>query len=239
MAYGFNNEEIGISAEIAIAMAFDVPVDDYYTERGNDDVINMIQPQVKYIFREAGIPAPIRHVAEGQNPVDFLLQNRKTLSVKTNQQFSKKVAPQNVGQPTSATYFQYFRELYGTNIPNDYSRRCKLFKDVSISRINEVMAIYWNNLFHCDYLLHLFNIVDNNGYITNNIQYIVYPKLDSRSFEKSEFTFTKTPQTWNESNTVKYYGITIGEFQVHNNRDCFKFRFNMDGINKLILESRI
>lgn len=39
---------------------------------------------------------------------------------------------------------------------------------------------------------------------------------------------------WNESNTVKYSNVSIGEFQVHNKRNCFKFRFNMDGINKLI-----
>lgn len=236
MAYRFNNEEIGISAEIAIAKAFNVPVDNCYMARGNSDVVNMIQPHIQNIFGKEGIPCPIQHIAEGQNPVDFLLQNQKTLSVKTNQQFSKKVAPQNVGQPTSSTYFNHFRSIYGNNIPVEYSERCQLFKEVSIERIDEVMAIYWENLFHCDYLLHLFNIVDSSGYITNNLQYIVYPLLDSRSFDKSKFTFTQTSQSWKESCTVKYYGITIGEFQVHNNRDCFKFRFNMDGINRLLVQ---
>lgn len=236
MAYGFNNEEIGISAEIAIANAFNVRVNKDYIMRGNDDVVNMIQPHIINIFKNEDIPNPIQHIAEGQNPVDFILDSKKTLSVKTNQQFSKKVAPQNVGQPTSSTYFNHFRSIYGNNIPANYKDRCQLFKKVSIERIDEVMAIYWNNLFHCDYLLHLFNIVDSNGFISNRIQYIVYPLLDSRSFDKSKFTFTQNAQSWNESCTVKYYGVTIGEFQVHNYRDCFKFRFNMDGVDKLLLK---
>lgn len=239
MAHRFNNEEIGISAEVAIANAYRIPVNKIYAQRSNALVVNMILPHIKDIFNKNNIPTPIIHIAEGQNPVDFILKGEKTLSVKTNQQFNKKVAPQNVGQPTSNTYFLHFRELYGDNIPNDYRQRCNLFKNVSIERIDEVMAIYWNNLFHCDYLLHLFNIVDNTGQITNNLKHIAYPLMDSRDFKKSEFTFTQTAETWNESNTVKYFGITIGEFQIHNNRDCFKFRFNMDGVNKLIQDKKM
>ena len=33
---------------------------------------------------------------------------------------------------------------------------------------------------------------------------------------------------------VKYDGITIGEFQVHKNRNCFKFRFNMQNLLNLL-----
>lgn len=232
--HGFNNEEIGISAEIAIAKEFNVPVADSYIARGDNDVMNMIQPYIKSIFEKENIPNPIKHIAEGQNPVDFLLDGGKTLSVKTNQQFNKKVAPQNVGQPTSGTYFHHFRSIYGNNIPNSYREKCELFKKVSIARIDEIMAIYWKNLFHCDYLLHLYNIVNSYGMLTSNVSYMVYPWLDSRSFDKSKFSFTQNAQCWNESCTVKYCGIAIGEFQVHKNRDCFKFRFNMDGVNTLL-----
>jgi hypothetical protein len=54
-------------------------------------------------------------------------------------------------------------------------------------------------------------------------------------YHYDNFSFTKNVRTWNESNTVKYNGVTIGEFQVHNHRDNFKFRFNMNGIYQLIL----
>lgn len=237
--YGCNNEEIGVSAEIAIAKEFNVPVAASYIARGDETVVNMIQPYIKSIFTKENIPNPIKHIAEGQNPVDFLLDGGKTLSVKTNQQFNKKVAPQNVGQPTSDTYFYHFRSIYGKDIPDSYSEKCKRFKEVSIARIDEVMAIYWKNLFHCDYLLHLYNIVDSCGALTKSVKYVVYPWLDSRSFDKSKFSFTQKAESWSESCTVKYSGIAIGEFQVHRNRDCFKFRFNMDGINTLLSRREI
>lgn len=228
-----NNETIGISAEVAIADFFNVPINDFYRDRANQDIAKSLVNVIKEAFNE--IPQPTNHIAEGQNPVDFILIGNKTLSVKTNQQFSKKVAPQNVGQPTSSTYFHHFLEIYNNYvIPNDYASKCQLFKKVSIEKIDEVMAIYWNNLFHCDYLFHIYNIIDSYGNLTNNSQYIVYPYLTSKNFEKSKFSFTQAVNSWNESNTVKYYGITIGEFQVHNNRDCFKFRFNMDGVNQLL-----
>lgn len=109
MAYNLNNKEIGISAEVAIADAFGLSVTPNYRNRGNEDIVKLIQPQIINIFKNEGIPNPIKHIAEGQNPVDFELNNNYTLSVKTNQQFSKKVAPQNVGQPTSTTYFNISR----------------------------------------------------------------------------------------------------------------------------------
>ena len=56
-------------------------------------------------------------------------------------------------------------------------------------------------------------------------------------FKKDKFTFTKNLENWNESNTVKYYGITIGEFQVHNNRNCLKFRFDMKNLIELLYTS--
>ncbi|OON98395.1 MAG: hypothetical protein ATN35_05250 [Epulopiscium sp. Nele67-Bin004] len=235
-----NNETIGISAEIVIADIFNISVNDSYRHRGNKVIETSLVSIIKQVFTNEPTLVPIAHIAEDQSPVDFMLSNGKTLSLKTNQQFSKKVAPQNVGQPTSSTYYDHFSNIY-TNyvIPRDYEGRCKLFKEVSIDRINEVMAIYWKNLFHCDYLLHIYNIINANGQVTNNAYYTLYPMLTSHNFIKANFSFTQTATSWNESNTVKYCGITIGEFQVHNNRDCFKFRFNMEGINKLLIEKLI
>ena len=54
-------------------------------------------------------------------------------------------------------------------------------------------------------------------------------------WKREKFSFTKeTIDKWNESNTVKYDGKTIGEFQVHNNRVCFKFRFQMQNLIDLL-----
>ena len=55
-------------------------------------------------------------------------------------------------------------------------------------------------------------------------------------WKKEKFSFTRpTLEEWNESNTVKYDGLSIGEFQVHSNRNCYKFRFNLSNLLKLLL----
>jgi hypothetical protein len=97
-------------------------------------------------------------------------------------------------------------------------------------------------MFDCDFLIQIFNVVDSNDIPTNDPKYIVIKKTSSPIWDSTKITFTKTTVAeWNESNTVKYEydGVAIGEFQVHNNRDNFKFRFNMAGIYKLMSENRL
>lgn len=223
-----NNETVGISAEIAICDAFGVECSVAYRDRGNDRIVNNIRNSLERELCVLNIPKPIEHIAEGQNPVDFMLCDGSTLSVKTNQKQMGKVAPQNVGQATSQTHFKKFEALYTEDIPNTYEKKVELFKRTVIDKIDKFMEIYWDNLFDCDYLLYI------SGILNNNIQFNIYNKSQGKKFIRDGFTFTQTQESWNESNTVKYNGVSIGEFQVHNNRDCFKFRFIMGGINKLL-----
>lgn len=230
-----NNETIGISAEIAIADHFNVFVNDEYRARSNRQIVDFLEPVIDKAFSSSNLPKPIRLIAEDQNPVDFLLDGEKTLSVKTNQKLQGKVAPQNIGQPTSDTYFNYFSRLYEEFvIPKEYDKRAQLFKSVTIDKIDEVMSMYWDNLFDCDYLIHFYNFINTDNELTNAPLYKLYHHSIGQNFIKDKFTFTQTKTSWNESNTVKYSNVSIGEFQVHNNRNCFKFRFNMKGINQLI-----
>ncbi len=53
-------------------------------------------------------------------------------------------------------------------------------------------------------------------------------------WDSSLFSFTKTLDTWNESCTIKYNGISIAEFQIHNNRNVAKFRFKMKALLGII-----
>ena len=101
----FNNEVIGISAEIAVADIFNVAIDSIYRTRGNEEIVNLLKKNISKIFSDENIPLPFKHVAEGQNPIDFILENGETLSVKTNKRQLGKVAPQIIGQPTNETYF--------------------------------------------------------------------------------------------------------------------------------------
>ena len=196
----------------------------------------MTRPIVKGVFAEHNISNPIKHIAEDQNPIDFILKNNQTLSIKTNQRKLGKAAPQNIGQPTAETYWKYFSDFADGAIPADYKSKAKMFKRVSIARIDEVLTRYWENIFDCDMLIHFYDFLDKDGKLKSEPKYIVLNKKESPVWRREKITFTQNLNTWNESNTVKYCGVSIGEFQVHNNRNCFKFRFNMDGLSYLIEE---
>lgn len=231
----YNNEEIGVSAEVAIAAVFNVPIASRYLARSNQAVVTSISPMVQQLFASYGIPSPVHHIAEGQNPVDFTLSGDKTLSVKTNQKQLGKVAPQKVGQASSKTFFPFFTTIIDpASIPLIYSDKVTLFKSTVYIHIHTMLGVYWDNLFDCDYLVHFYDILTSTGSISGTPKAIVLSKKDSPAWNRDHITFTKeTVATWNESNTVKYHDVTIGEFQIHNNRDNFKFRFNMAGLAKL------
>jgi hypothetical protein len=230
----FKTEIIGISTEVAIADEFGVTINDDYRCRANEQIITMTRGVVKTVFAEYDIPTPILHIAEGQNPVDFMLANGKTLSVKSNKKSLGKVAPQNVGQPTAATYWKYFADFADVAIPADYKGKTEMFKRVSLDCIDEVMNRYWKNIFDCDYLIHFYDFCQKSEMLNSVPKYVAFAKRKTPAWERKWFSFTQTVDSWNESNTVKYCGESIGEFQVHNNRDCFKFRFNMKGIANLM-----
>lgn len=238
-----NNEQIGVSTEIAIADIFKVPVNEQYRSRGVKNIIETITPIVSEIFKTNKIPVPIKHAAENQNIIDFVLKDNKTLSVKTNKQKLGKAAPQKIGQASSNTWYAILAERLGiAYIPTAYPEKVKLFKIIALTRIEELLGIYWEYMFDCDFLIHIFNVVDSNDNPTADPQYIVIKKTSSPIWDPAKISFTKTTVAeWNESNTVKYEydGVAIGEFQVHNNRDNFKFRFNMAGIYKLMKEGRL
>jgi len=96
----------------------------------------------------------------------------------------------------------------------------------------------------------LFNIIKHTGKIDNSFDFIyenknglsvktgknklifLQKKNDKKiNWKNFEYQFTKkTINLCHESNTLKVKFndnfISIGEFQVHNNRNCIKFRFN-------------
>jgi hypothetical protein len=261
MEQKFNNEVFGISAEIAVADTFQVFINEKYRKRGENSIINslenLLKENITNIFPKDVFP--IEHVAEGGNPIDFKLNNGKTLSVKTNKRQLGKVAPQIIAQPTAETYFSHMKNKFPDDIPefdnienelkkreleDNYENRSKIFKEISIKYIDIIINEYWNNLVECDYLLFFYNIIGKDKKISKNPEYIIVTKeLELPNFKKENFSFTKTLENWNESNTIKYSvsnnekPISIGEFQVHKNRNCFKFRFNLKNILKILDQS--
>lgn len=231
MLNDLNNETIGISCEVAIADAFEVEISNEYRGRSDKELVEKLKGSIKDIFKKNNIPKPIKHIAEGQNPIDFELEGGFSLSVKSNKKALGKVAPQKIGQPTDKTFFVYFAEYTDDFDSKEIFEKCtnderrKAFKEFILKHTKLAIEHYWKNLFDTDYYIHFYNM---------NIDYIVLNHLKLIDFDESKFTFTKSLSTWNESNTIKYNGLSIGEFQVHNNRNCFKFRFNIKNLLTLI-----
>lgn len=246
-----NNESIGIAVEVAIAKTFNVDINPAYVLRAEPEILDFLLDgkYIKDIFEIENLPTPISHIAEGQNPVDFILSNNKTLSVKTNQNSIGRAAPQHIGQPTCRSYFNYIETnniisgfnlhnyLESKNMEDTAQNRAYVFKRLSIENIDILINMYWKNIFECDYLFFIYNLENKSNPLNN---YRVFGKYgDLPKWDNGLFSFTQSLETWRESNTLKYDGISIGNFQVHNHRDCFKFRFNMKGIMTLLNSEKI
>ena len=225
-----NNETIGISCEVAIAECFNIEMSSEYKKRADFLVVEKLKKLIPEIFEEYSIPKPKKHTAENRNPYDFLLEGEKTLSVKSNINKLGKAAPTKIGQVTSQAFFEKFNSYFkNKKIPDNYEKRAEIFKKFVLENIELMLNEYLKNLFETDYYIHFYNF-------NSSIQYIVIEKdrVEDANFLGENYNFTRTFDKWNESTTVKLDNNSIGEFQVHRNRDCFKFRFNMKNLIKLL-----
>jgi len=197
--------------------------------------LDLLSPVVEKAFQE--LPPAVRH--SGSTPgergeqskcsYDFVLEGDQTLSLKTNK--GKMVCPPEVGQPGSKTCLLYFSKFFE---PGTEEVTRESFKKMVFENIEKIMPIYVEHLFDSDWLLWIYETKE--GY---KHQAISKEDIKEFTWEKEKFSFTKpTMEEWNESNTVKYNGVTIGEFQVHQNRNCFKFRFNMKNLLDILLVSK-
>ncbi len=228
-----SNETLGMSAEAAICDYFELDKPESFATRVMNSYVKKLMPAVEEAFTE--IPDAIMHTGstsgergeQSKCSYDFVLEENKTLSLKTNK--GKMVCPPEVGQPGSKTcllYFAKFMEVGTKEVTGD------IFKKMVYAHIEELMPIYVEHLFDSDWLLWIFET-------KTGFDHLSISKDDIKEFvwERNKFSFTKpTIEEWNESNTVKYDGISIGEFQIHKNRNCYKFRFNMPNLLKLIVE---
>ena len=222
-----NNETFGISVENAICNLFRLDKPEHLEKRSNREIEIKSRNTIIEVFKK--IPRPKKYVGaekgeyggQSKSPVDFILDGDKTLSLKTN--IGNRVCPPEIGQPSIETFKKHFAYLI-TDI-NNFNQES--FKELVFESIDELMNNYLIYLFDCDYLLWIYLNREEYKYkiLSNEITF---------KFDKSKFTFTRNIDNWNESNTVKYCGIPIGEFQVHKNRNCLKFRFIMKNLIEIL-----
>ena len=226
-----NTETIGISAEYSICKLFNLDHPKSFEKRKSNKVLSEIKTTIEKAFKH--LPKPIKHtgsdsgIRQGASkcPYDFVLEGGKTLSLKTN--IGKMVCPPEVGQPNDSTFLLYFKDLIKGDLVDEM-----IFKRLVLDSADKMLPIYTKYLFDSDYLLWIYNKGGQWDY-----------KILEKDFGKNvvwikdDISFTKTTQEeWNESNTIKYRGKRIGEFQFHHHRNCYKFRFDFENLVDLIDE---
>ena len=170
-----------------------------------------------------------------------------------------KVAPQRIGQATKKRFMEHFN----IPKPEDSElSENEIIKKYILENISTMVPEYLKNLNCCDWIIYIDGQINKNNqqpclgtvtdqflarcrekgyeissftYTVKNVRWFHKKFLQDVQFDPSKFTFTKpTVAEWNESTTVKYNSVTIGEFQIHNNRDCVKFRFHFKNLLHIV-----
>ena len=223
-------ETLGMTAEKVICDLFDLEREDHINKRSSRVFEKEITPSIVEAFKH--LPKAIEHSGSksgerggtSKSSYDFILEGNKTLSLKTN--YGKKVCPPEVGQPSSKTFMIYFGDLLDEPFSDD------AFKRLVLEKIHFMIPRYLEHLLDSDYLLWIYKEKEAFNY-----KIIESINLDNLKWNREDFSFTRDSlDTWKESTTVKYKGISMGEFQIHKSRNSYKFRFDMKKL-LIILEN--
>jgi adenine-specific DNA-methyltransferase len=218
-----NTEELGMLTEKVIC---DVSKIKFNTNRKyngmTDEMYQDIYKSIKGMYKTIKLTD---HVGNMNKEYDFMGVNdtkKKVIkvSIKTIMKATNKICPQKVGQCSLKKFNERFNENFRS------TDEIKMYYYNSLEKsLNE----YLKNTFCCDNTL----IYKFREGIMYDIEKIRVPK-----FINVVFSLKNDIDVWNESNTVYVvmYGerYTLGEIQIHRNRDCIKYRFNSDTLIKLI-----
>ena len=199
-------EDLGKIFEMAICLYYDISYDGNYKYSLQDaqSLKNKIS-NLKKVF-----PYNIKHCASRGSKYDFECLDDPTihLSAKTTKK-NGKVCPQVIGQPTHKRFCEFFEIDPTTSLEE--------IKIYIINNIANLLQVYSANTFDCPILYY-------NKH-TNLLAFIVLKEHINWSNYAIKFSHNIKNKLWNESSSISIDGITIGEFQVHNKRDCIKFRW--------------
>lgn len=210
------NETFGMSVEQWICDYFNLSYPINYFEHRTSPLHTDIQIKLSNTISKLNIKS---FAGNFNCQYDFILNKKRTLSIKTN--FNNfKVCPQNIGQTTKRKFQVHFKTILLSDIE---------IKEYIMRNIVVLTKEYLRNLFCCDYLLWIYkdkNIFHVDLFEKQSVLHL--HMLDHM------FSFTRSLDTWNESNTLRFNHQSIGEFQIHAHRNCVKFRFNMKKLKILL-----
>lgn len=205
------NESYGIGAEALVSAYYGLESPPNWESRTTDAVLDELRPHVISMMESLEKRGVVIDKYCGRNSkVDFRSGNI-TISMKTIR--SNKVCP-SMCQPSR----KRFAEDYNFEFRDDTD-----IKHFIVDNIETILARSFDRLFETDFTCILFK----RGDVWDHI---IISKRQGLQFKRNLITFTRPVDKWNESNTVKFDRKSIGEFQIHNNRDNIKFRFNLSNI---------
>ena len=201
-------EDTGKIFEKAICVLYNIPYKGNYKysiEEAKELSIRL--KPLKKLF-----PYDINHTAEKGARYDFTTVDGTThLSAKSTKG-DGKMCPQVIGQPTKKKFCQFF------NLPLSSSNED--IKKYIQKNVKQLLSSYFDHTFDSN-IIYYNNKKDNFKYIET---------INPINWRTQPIIFTREGTDWNESTTIKIKNKTIGEFQVHNNRDGIKFRWNIETI---------
>lgn len=207
-------EDLGKIFEMAICLLYEIEYDGKYKYSLEDATI--IKDQLHKLKVE--FPFKIKHIAKNGNKYDFVSidDDKVNLSAKTTKK-DAKVCPQVIGQPSK----KRFCEFFGI----DLLLNLEQIKNYIETNVKILLEIYALNTFDCPIV-----------YYNKHKNIILFVKLkESINWTNYNISFSHIIKNkkWNESSCIIINGITIGEFQIHNHRDCIKFRWSFEKLLSL------
>ena len=199
-------EDLGKIFEMAICLYYEIDYDGHYKYSLQEaQILKNKLSNLKSVF-----PYAIKHCAKGGSKYDFECLDDPTihLSAKTTKK-DGKVCPQVIGQPSRKKFCEFFAL--------DQSIGLDQIKTFIINNIAQMLTVYCIHTFDCPLLYY-------NKH-SNLLAFIVYKEHINWSNYVIQFSHNIKNKLWNESSSISINGVTIGEFQVHNNRDCIKYRW--------------
>lgn len=207
-------EDLGKIFEMAICLLYEIEYDGKYKYSLEEaDIIKDKLHKLKNLF-----PFKIKHIAKNGNQYDFVSidDDKIHLSAKTTKK-DAKVCPQVIGQPSK----KKFCEFFGIDLLYNLEQ----IKNYIETNVKSLLDIYTLNTFDCP-------IVYYNKH-KNTLLFIKLKENINWANYDISFSHNIKNKKWNESSCIIINGITIGEFQIHNHRDCIKFRWAFEKLLNL------
>jgi hypothetical protein len=200
-------EDTGKIAEMAVCLFYDIPFEGEF--KYDMDEAKRISKLIPSSLKEEWAEE-CEHTATIKGKQDFTSPDGKYLSLKSNKESGRMLAPQFIGQPTRKS----FREKL--NIPQPEEDTYDDLKEYAVKNVISLLKLYWKHAFNT-HLLY---------YSEKDDSFTLFEPKKCPNFKKGEITFTKQGDKWLESTSLRWKNIPIGEFQCQNGRNCFKFRWN-------------